>query len=178
MSKLGYHITFVYQFIRRVMLPTWTIKQAAHLQPHQQALLAQIANIERLHFEDAWQLPAIKAVLAQFGAGLLLALDDKDRVLGYCVYQIVFEMAEILRIAVDFECQGQGIAKALIGAFVRLCQDTPAQKILLEVRADNAPALALYHSVGFEQLDRRKHYYHTKSGKMDALIMQKWLSVN
>jgi [ribosomal protein S18]-alanine N-acetyltransferase len=42
--------------------------------------------------------------------------------------------------------------------------------ILLEVRASNAPALALYRGLGFSELDRRARYY-TDTGE-DAVVMQ------
>lgn len=158
------------------MLSAWAIKNYASLQSHQQnALLSQVAGIEKALFEDAWELLAIKDVLAQFGAGLLLAVDDKGGVLGYCVYQVVFEMAELLRIGVALAYQGQGIAKALIDELIKLSQGKSAQTLLLEVRADNLPAIGLYQYVGFEPIDVRKNYYCTKAGQIDALIMQKHL---
>ena len=40
----------------------------------------------------------------------------------------------------------------------------------LEVRAHNAPALALYAALGFESVGRRKNFY--KNPPEDALVMR------
>lgn len=138
--------------------------------PH--LLIQQIASIEAELFDDAWNSAGLLAMLEQFGAGLLLAMEN-DKLLGYCVYQIVFEVAEILRIGTAPSEQGRGVATALLGEFIALCQSQEAQRILLEVRADNTPAIGLYRRFGFGQIDVRQNYYRTKAGVVDALIMQK-----
>lgn len=43
-----------------------------------------------------------------------------------------------------------------------------AELVLLEVRASNSPALALYTSLGFERVGLRKRYY---SDGEDAVLM-------
>lgn len=137
--------------------------------------LKQVCQIESQLFDDAWTLSSLQSVLQQFGAGLLFLTDNHGKMLGYCVYQILFETAEVLRIGTSLDYQGQGVGKALLGEFIGLCQDKSVSHILLEVRADNTAAIGLYQGFGFEQIDRRKHYYRTKKGQMDALILQKVL---
>ena len=48
-----------------------------------------------------------------------------------------------------------------------------AQSVLLEVRADNAPALRLYGRHGFEQVSVRRRYY--QPGDVDALVLRRRL---
>ena len=43
--------------------------------------------------------------------------------------------------------------------------------LALEVRASNAPAIALYEQLGFQQVGRRPNYY--RNPKEDALILKK-----
>ena len=45
--------------------------------------------------------------------------------------------------------------------------------MLLEVRADNAPALGLYGRHGFEQVSVRRRYY--QPGDVDALVLRRRL---
>ncbi|OPH35968.1 ribosomal-protein-alanine N-acetyltransferase [Moraxella lacunata] len=135
--------------------------------------VSDIARVERELFDDAWDGLAVHSVLGQFGAGVLIACDDDDEMLGYCIYQIVFETAEILRIATDSRYQQQGVGGGLLTDFVKLGKDKGAERILLEVRADNSSAIRLYERHGFYQIDVRKGYYKDEWGQTDALILQR-----
>lgn len=135
--------------------------------------LNDIAKIERELFDDAWDSLAVSEVLGQYGAGVLIACDDGDELMGYLIYQVVFEVAEVLRIAMDMDHQKRGVGRALLDEFKALCQAKGAQRILLEVRADNSSAIRLYERCGFYQIDVRAGYYKDEWGAVDALILQK-----
>lgn len=136
--------------------------------------LSDIAKIESQMFDDAWDGLTVHSVLAQFGAGVLIAeLEDAEEVVGYCIYQIIFEVAEVLRIATHGGFQKRGVALGLLDELDRRCRAKEVERILLEVRADNASALRLYEKQGFYQIDVRAGYYKDERGRMDALILQK-----
>lgn len=137
--------------------------------------VSAIAKIESELFDDAWDALAVHSVLSQFGAGVLIVENDDDELMGYVIYQIVFEVAEILRIATDTDFQKQGVGKGLLDEFDKLCGEKGAERILLEVRADNAPAIRLYERQGFYQIDVRKGYYKDEFGVVDALILERGL---
>jgi ribosomal-protein-alanine N-acetyltransferase len=42
--------------------------------------------------------------------------------------------------------------------------------VFLEVRPSNTPALALYHSEGFNEIGRRPRYYPAAQGREDAVM--------
>ena len=65
---------------------------------------------------------------------------------------------EIRTIAVDPDYQGRGVGKLFMDAFTRIA-DAQDALIFLEVRTDNEPAMALYHSYGFAKIGVRKGYY-------------------
>jgi ribosomal-protein-alanine N-acetyltransferase len=62
---------------------------------------------------------------------------------------------EILNLAVDPEFRRHGIARSLLGAFLKGIQGD----VYLEVRESNRAALNLYRSMGFEEVIIRKKYY-------------------
>ena len=64
----------------------------------------------------------------------------------------------------------RGVARALCLELTREGLRSGARVILLEVRESNAPALALYQSLSFRELDRRSRYY-ADTGE-DAVVMQ------
>ncbi len=138
--------------------------------------LDEVAKLERVLLpDDAWGVDEICSSLGQFGAGLMLAVDGTDTqiIKGYCIYQIVFETAEIHRIGTHPSHARQGVAASLITALVDEMQHQHSDNLLLEVRADNTPAISLYQKMGFTAIDVRKGYYQTATGHCDAIIMQK-----
>ena len=73
-----------------------------------------------------------------------------------------------MNIAVSHTHRRQGIARMLVQELIARLD---AGMLTLEVRASNAPAIALYESLGFQQVGLRKNYY--RKPKEDALILRK-----
>jgi [ribosomal protein S18]-alanine N-acetyltransferase len=63
---------------------------------------------------------------------------------------------EVRNIGVDPAHQGRGIGRRL---FDQLLKFADGGAVYLEVRTDNEAAIALYRSVGFDQIDLRPGYY-------------------
>ncbi|MCP3897976.1 N-acetyltransferase, partial [Moraxella sp.] len=70
-----------------------------------------------------------------------------------------------------------GIGSLILNHLASHCIEKQAERILLEVRADNLAAIALYKKFDFHQIDTRVSYYQDKKmhQKIDALIFQKLL---
>lgn len=64
----------------------------------------------------------------------------------------------------------RGVGRRLVSALLREAGDDGARLVVLEVRATNAAAHALYAALGFSELDRRARYY-ADTGE-DAVVMQ------
>ena len=77
--------------------------------------------------------------------------------------------ADLLRVVVDPARRRQGIARQLVDAALDAVRDAGVRSVMLEVRYDNEPAIALYQSVGFEQLGVRNNYY---GPGLDALVLK------
>jgi ribosomal-protein-alanine N-acetyltransferase len=79
--------------------------------------------------------------------------------------------AEVQTIAVARHGQGRGLGRALLRALGAEAERRGATEVLLEVRADNAPAQALYRSEGFERIGLRRGYYQPEG--VDAVVMRR-----
>ncbi|MDR0504913.1 MAG: ribosomal protein S18-alanine N-acetyltransferase [Bifidobacteriaceae bacterium] len=78
--------------------------------------------------------------------------------------------ADIMTLGVVEAWRGQGIARALLKHLLDKARAVGCRACLLEVRADNYQAIALYRSAGFQQVGlRRGYYYHSGA---DALTMR------
>ncbi|GAB3199702.1 GNAT family N-acetyltransferase [Nocardioides hungaricus] len=88
-----------------------------------------------------------------------LVAESGGTVVGHAVASIVGDIAELQRIAVDPPHRRTGLATALLDAVVEASRAASADRLLLEVREDNAGALAFYAARGFVEVDRRRRYY-------------------
>ena len=147
-------------------------KLATDTSERQQAIQT-VANIESLvQLQDNWTEQTLAEMLEQDSIELLIIYQN-EKVVGYCLYQALFEQAEILRIGTHPDYQRQGIASKLFVALNKELEDNKVESLLLEVRADNAPAIALYERQGFSVIHQRKGYYsQPNQPAIDALIMQ------
>ena len=92
---------------------------------------------------------------------------------GFLLGRVVADEAELLTLAVDPAARRQGIAHDLLKRFKARSIAQSATEAFLEVAADNAPAIALYLSSGFEQAGRRRGYYRQPDGSvLDALVLR------
>ena len=155
-------------------------KLATNTSERQQALQA-VANIETLvQPHDAWTEQTLAKMLAQDSTHIMIVYKpegkaDNNKVIGYCLYQVIFEQAEILRIGTNPDYQRQSIASQLFATLNNELINNKVESLLLEVRADNAPALALYERQGFVVIHKRKSYYQLPHRPaIDALIMQRF----
>jgi len=79
---------------------------------------------------------------------------------GFLAGWVVADEFQINNLAVDHAHRRQGIGAALLKAGLRAARERGAARAVLEVRAANLPALALYHRHGFVCVGKRKAYYH------------------
>ncbi|TDC46344.1 ribosomal-protein-alanine N-acetyltransferase [Jiangella ureilytica] len=82
------------------------------------------------------------------------------------------DAADVLTIAVAPSSQRGGVGTLLMTALETEARRRGAGELLLEVRADNDPALAFYARHGFERIAVRRKYY---GGGRDGLVLRKWL---
>ena len=100
-------------------------------------------------------------------------VERDGEILGFCILQKVLDEANLLLMAIDPKCHGQGLGTLLLNdAIERL--GAGCVQIFLEVRESNQAAIALYEKVGFHQIDLRKNYYpKPDGGREHAIIMVK-----
>ena len=75
---------------------------------------------------------------------------------------------EVHTIGVDPAYQGRGIGRRLLDELLKFAD---GGVVYLEVRTDNEVAIALYRSVGFDQIGLRRRYYRVSGA--DAYTMRR-----
>lgn len=99
----------------------------------------------------------------------LVAADAAGLVHGFAVASQLPPQAELESIAVAPSSQRRGIARALLQSLLLELGLAGIHELWLEVRVSNAPAIALYRSLGFREIGRRPRYYTDPIE--DALLM-------
>ena len=139
-------------------------------------MLEAVAAIEAMiQLQEPWSNQTLNELLEQDSIQLMLVINTANyEVIGYCLYQVLFERAEILRIGTHPDYQRQGIASKIFKKLNEVLKNQAVEALLLEVRADNTAAIALYEQQGFTMIHRRKGYYQLGlQSAIDALIMQR-----
>ncbi|MDR3155188.1 MAG: GNAT family N-acetyltransferase [Deltaproteobacteria bacterium] len=88
---------------------------------------------------------------------------------AYAVFWLLYGEAHLLNFAVAPERRREGLGRALLRSVLAASRALGQSRALLECRANNRAALALYASEGFRRLGRRKGYY--EGGRTDAVVM-------
>ena len=132
--------------------------------------VAQVAALERQCFADPWSEGSIASELDN-PLSLWLVAEQDGAVCGYVGSQTVLDETDMMNIAVRPDCRRHGIAAALIDELIVRLKERGSHILRLEVRVSNAPAIALYDSLGFTQLGLRNNYY--RNPKENALILGK-----
>jgi [ribosomal protein S18]-alanine N-acetyltransferase len=92
---------------------------------------------------------------------------------GFVIGRAVAGEAELLTLAVAPEARRRGTGAQLVAGFLAEARARGAVEAFLEVAADNAAAIALYHAAGFAESGLRRGYYRRPEGAaLDAVVMR------
>ena len=130
--------------------------------------LDDISKLEKLCFSDSWSEGQILSEI-ESEYGCIFIKYEGEIPVCYSIWHMAGDQAELYRIGTDPTKRGKGYAAEVMSAGVVWSAEQNAESIFLEVRAGNAPAIALYEKHGFENIGIRKKYYTNPTE--DAVIM-------
>ena len=147
------------------------IKEAfPSMRPMRMQDLEQVAKIEGNAYEFPWTLGIFRDCLRAGYACWVMARTG-DEVIGYGVLSVAVGEAHVLNVCIDPKQQGAGHGRRLMKRIIDLARWHGAQRIVLEVRPSNLHAIALYDSLGFNEIGRRPNYYPARRGREDAIVL-------
>ena len=103
----------------------------------------------------------------QDGTATALIASSQQKILAFAAASLLLitdsagheNTCQLDSMAVQPEARRQGLATALLHAIRNWAAQNNARHLTLEVRAGNAPAIALYHRLGLRPEGRRPRYY-------------------
>lgn len=128
-----------------------------------------VLDIEKRAYEFPWTEGNFRDCLSSGYSAWVVESNFRD-LLAYGLMTMAAGEAHILNLCVAPEYQCQGLGSFLLRHLVGQAFAARSDQLLLEVRASNAAAIALYQRHGFEELGRRKEYYPARGGREDALV--------
>jgi len=139
------------------------------IRPLREIDLDQVVTVERACYPDPWSLAQFRQELDLPYAYIDLCWAD-GQLAGYHCYWLVVGEMQVLNLATAPGFQRRGVARMLLRHALDCCSVKGLQRVYLEVRTANLPAISLYRSFGFIDDGLRKRYY---ADGEDALLMVK-----
>lgn len=102
-----------------------------------------------------------------------MVAENEGGIIAYCTVVTSYETADLCNIAVRENYRKKHIAQRLLSECILQCKSINVERMLLEVRESNIPAILFYRKMDFLQIGKRKGYYSQPAE--DAIIMEKVL---
>ncbi|WP_432697613.1 ribosomal protein S18-alanine N-acetyltransferase [Marinobacterium sp. YM272] len=142
----------------------------ADLRPANKNDLAILRRLDDRCFDEAWSEKIWLGWLSNPKRYRCWLLMEADVALGFLLFGVVLDEAELLRIGVDPARQGEGLAAAMLRTVQSGLAAQGVASCHLEVRESNYAAQRLYQHCGWTPSGRRRNYYAAEDGSEDALL--------
>lgn len=148
--------------------------------------LSELLALERANPSTPWSDAQWAATLVDAALDENTAAENTTAVLGIWCGEELVGHAVLVSLGLDAELQAivvaprwrrQGLARRLLDGVIEQAAGWGSEALLLEVRAGNDAALALYRQAGFIEDGYRRGYYpaNNGSGREDACLMSRTL---
>jgi len=155
-------------------MPRRTTPSQLTLRPMRMADLSSVVELDRISFPTPWPKDAFAYELTRNRNSVCWVAEGLNDLnvailIGSIVIWLEKPFAHIGTLAINPEYRERGIGQRLLAEALRVCIQRGAKRAMLEVRAGNKAAQALYHKFGFMVRGLKEAYY--KDTQEDALIM-------
>ena len=120
----------------------------------------------------AWTVKSLEQLNKRGELGWVI--EEKNKVVGFLVARAIVAEAEILNLCIAPEKRRSGLAEALLNTAVAELRRTRVDRLFLEVRESNTPAISFYEKHQFRETGRRPGYYRDPDEA--AVLMMKELT--
>ena len=136
-----------------------------------------LEKLRKTHLPIVWDMQKSETLITwserQFVESydnVYVLLSGNKEIVGFTVILENPPDAEIHNLFICNELRGRGLGKILFKQAIQMLS-AEVENLYLEVSEDNNIAIALYKSLGFEEIGARKNYYRKGSTANNAIIM-------
>lgn len=135
---------------------------------------AVIALEQAIFPEDPWTPGMVAEELSSglsvyFGVCADAPQGELPVLCGYAGVKIGLD-SDVMTMGILPDFRGRGLGRALMDALLELARQRGSERVFLEVRASNTPAITLYEQSGFERVGVTKAYF--RNPREDAVNMR------
>lgn len=130
-----------------------------------------MTELDAKSFDHAWNPQDFTDELKKDYSYYIIA-EKNNTPCGYAGIWCIYETADLMRIAVSPDFRRKGIADMLMRDILAHAAEKGCERMMLEVRASNTGAQALYTKHNFNKISVRHDYYDGE----DAVIMERNLT--
>jgi [ribosomal protein S18]-alanine N-acetyltransferase len=134
-----------------------------------EADLSAVLRVERAAYDYPWSERVFRDCLRVGYRCWLLA--EADCIHGHLILSIAAGEAHVLNLCVEPVARGRGHARRLLTFGLQQSARAGADSVFLEVRPSNHVAIALYESIGFNEIGVRPNYYPAAHGRREAAMV-------
>ncbi|MBE3102366.1 MAG: ribosomal protein S18-alanine N-acetyltransferase [Firmicutes bacterium] len=145
------------------------MKETVHISLMTSKDITGVWDIEKLCFSIPWSIEAFRLEVEQNQCARYFVAYIDDQVVAYGGMWLILDEAHITNIAVHPDYRRQSLGRLIMQTLMREAARVNIERMTLEVRVSNSPAIHLYTLLGFEEGGIRKGYY--ANNREDALIM-------
>ena len=122
-------------------------------------------------YPDPWSVESLRATLSAEAGFAWAWQEEGGAVLGFVLFQVAVDTADMLMLATHPDKRRLGIAEAMWRHAIVAFERIGVAQVHLEVAQGNAPAHSFYVRMGFTNQGMRRNYYNTEAGRVDAICM-------
>lgn len=132
--------------------------------------LPEVFEISKEEFKQtSWTLLQFENELQKQDSLNLVGLID-EQVVCFFNSNFSFDELSILNIATKNTYKRKGYARAILEFVLLFCKQNGINKLFLEVKTSNLPAIAFYKGLGFTTLRQRNNYYKDGSDCLEMVL--------
>ncbi len=139
------------------------------LRPMRESDVDAVMEVEASAYDYPWTAGIFHDCLRVGYCSWVYLLDEK--IIGHGVMSVVAGECHILNVCLHPDWQHRGLGRRLVNRLLNIARQRRADTAFLEVRESNRVALALYRSMGFNEIGVRRGYYPAAKGRENAQIL-------
>ncbi len=139
------------------------------LRPMREADVDAVMEVETSAYDYPWTAGIFHDCLRVGSCSWVCVLDEK--IIGHALMSVVAGECHILNVCLHPDWQNRGLGRRLVNRLLNIARQRQADTAFLEVRESNRVALALYRSMGFNEIGIRRGYYPAPNGRENAQVL-------